>query len=70
MVGRIYGDYGDGTTIRDNVFSEVAPMAIRFGEPADVLVEGNEISDREVAINTSTAWAPRSSRATPSAGPR
>ena len=58
VVGGIYGDYGDGTTIRDNIFSEAAPMAIRFGEPADVLVEGNRIEDREVAINTINGLGP------------
>lgn len=57
-VGGVYGDYGDGTTIRNNRFTGAAPMAIRFGEPADVLVEGNEISDRDVAINTSNGMGP------------
>ena len=57
-VGGIYGDYGDGTTIRNNTFGEAAPMAIRFGEPAEVLVEGNEISDRDTAIDTINGLGP------------
>jgi hypothetical protein len=48
----IYGDYADGTIIRENTFTGPGAFSIRFGEPAEVLVKSNEIRGREYGIDT------------------
>ncbi len=48
----IYGDYGDRTVIRGNLLDGPGRTAVRFGSPADAVVEGNEITDREAGIDS------------------
>ncbi len=47
----IYGDFGSGAMIRDNDFRGSGAFGIRLGEPADILIEANHISGRDVGID-------------------